>query len=318
MIEIAANFFVDLWMRRTFVAAGYSLLLYDYFLTLAEEAKYIWNAPWTPVKVIFLISRYGNLVGQSVILLGELGILDYQSRELCDGYSVCCDVFIIASAEVSHALVLMRAWAIWRCQKTLVISLMVLYTTVIVAVLTVSTIDVIQSSRSHEYIHFHEIGLCIRWVGDGAWALFAASLLLDTILVVATIISLLTYSNAIQHHSSLLRLLFRDAWIFYFVSVLHSAFSIICWTMYSHSPKYLLAPSLTLPMVSITSQRVMLNLRSVNCHYLTTRDLSREVDRQMGALRSGNGALHQAQPPVTVHHFRQPSPSKSLGPFTQL
>lgn len=50
MIEIAANFFVDLWMRRTFVAAGYSLLLYDYFLTLAEEAKYIWNAPWTPVK----------------------------------------------------------------------------------------------------------------------------------------------------------------------------------------------------------------------------------------------------------------------------
>ncbi|KIM68204.1 hypothetical protein SCLCIDRAFT_1010246 [Scleroderma citrinum Foug A] len=72
--------------------------------------------------------------------------------------------------------------------------------------------------------------------------------------------------------------------------------------MYSHSPKYLLAPSLTLPMVSITSQRVMLNLRSVNCHYLTTRDLSREVDRQMGALRSGNGALHQAQPPVSVNN----------------
>lgn len=292
MNEIAAKFLADLWMRRTFVAAGYSLLFYDYFLTLGEEAKYVWNAPWRPVKAIFLISRYGNLVGQSVILCGELGVLNYNSLNFCGGYSVCCDVFIIASAEVSHALVLMRAWALWRCQKALVISLVVLYTTVIVAVLTVSTTNVVQDSPP-EYIHFRDLGLCIRWVGDDAWALFVASLLLDTVLAVATVLSLLTYSNAIQHRSSLIQLLFRDACIFYFVSVLHSAFSIICWTMYSHNPKYLLAPGLTLPMVSITSQRVMLNLRSLNCHYPTTRDLSREVDRQMGVLRFGSGALHQ-------------------------
>ncbi|KAL4072868.1 hypothetical protein V8B97DRAFT_267434 [Scleroderma yunnanense] len=146
MNEITPDFMEEMWIRRVFVSAGHALLFYDYFLTLGKEAKCIWGAPWTPVKTLFLISRYGNLIGQSLILAGESGVLNYYSPEFCDAYSVTCDVFIIASAEVSHALVLMRAWAMWRCRKTLLGLLMAFYIAVIVAVLAVSTIDVLQSS----------------------------------------------------------------------------------------------------------------------------------------------------------------------------
>ena len=52
----------------------------------------------------------------------------------------------------------MRAWAIWRCRKALVVSLMILYMTIIAAVLIESIIDVIrpscwQQSNGHPTCH---------------------------------------------------------------------------------------------------------------------------------------------------------------------
>jgi hypothetical protein len=44
---------------------------------------YIWNAPWTLVKVMFLINRYGNLLGQTFVLLEEAGLLTNNSQEVC-------------------------------------------------------------------------------------------------------------------------------------------------------------------------------------------------------------------------------------------
>ena len=51
--------------------------------------------------------------------------------------------------------------------------------------------------------------------------------------------------------------------------------------MYYYYPHY----SLTLPVVSITSQRIVLNLRRFDTSYFTTRDISREIDRQIEALQ---------------------------------
>lgn len=94
---------VHLMLSRSFSAAGHTLLVYDYLLTFREEVSllgdvhninvrntypwfqfvYIWNAPWTYVKILFLLSRYGNLVGQTAIRLEEAGILAHNSQEVC-------------------------------------------------------------------------------------------------------------------------------------------------------------------------------------------------------------------------------------------
>jgi hypothetical protein len=39
-------------------AAGYVVLLYDHLLTLDDEVKYVWSAPGTIAKVLFLTLRY--------------------------------------------------------------------------------------------------------------------------------------------------------------------------------------------------------------------------------------------------------------------
>ncbi|KAL4062521.1 hypothetical protein J3A83DRAFT_4194552 [Scleroderma citrinum] len=259
MNEITPDFMEEMWIRRVFVSAGHALLFYDYFLTLGKEAKCIWGAPWTPVKTLFLISRYGNLIGQSLILAGESGVLNYYSPEILLPS-------VRTSAEVSHALVLMRAWAMWRCRKTLLGLLMAFYIAVIVAVLAVSTIDVLQSSCRRRVLsclvecnstnHFRTVPMIST---DGA------------------------------HRSALLQLLFRDGqcctWY-----ILHNMLS----------PKYLLPPALTLPVVSITSQRIVLNLRSLKANHLMIHELSREIDRQIDAFLSDSDVLHQLQPIVLV------------------
>jgi len=120
-MSLPAEFAQDLWVRkyviyhaiispshllnsssRTLSAAGHTLLVYDYFLSLNDEVSsclapwcilletfswfqisYIWNTPWTIVKVIFLINRYGNLIGQTFILLEEADLLTNDSQEVC-------------------------------------------------------------------------------------------------------------------------------------------------------------------------------------------------------------------------------------------
>jgi hypothetical protein len=44
--------------------------------------EHIWYAPWTTVKALFLLNRYGTLIGQSFLVLGELGILSHGSRKI--------------------------------------------------------------------------------------------------------------------------------------------------------------------------------------------------------------------------------------------
>ncbi|KAG2116169.1 hypothetical protein DEU56DRAFT_173519 [Suillus clintonianus] len=112
-------FMEDLWVRQIFSAVGHTLLVYDYFLTLKDETRYIWNSPWTVVKALFLINRYGNLLGQTVIRLEEAGLFTNSSQTFCNHFAFFTSCFTILSTESIHILVLIRARAIWGTQKCL-------------------------------------------------------------------------------------------------------------------------------------------------------------------------------------------------------
>ena len=42
---------------------------------MVQKIDYIWKGPWRTVEVIFILNRYGNLIGQSVFTLEEIGLL---------------------------------------------------------------------------------------------------------------------------------------------------------------------------------------------------------------------------------------------------
>ncbi|KAF8984380.1 hypothetical protein BDQ17DRAFT_1415550 [Cyathus striatus] len=49
-----------------------SILLYEYFITLDLEIKYIWKARWTHIKIIYLTTRYLPFVDTSLVLWKQL------------------------------------------------------------------------------------------------------------------------------------------------------------------------------------------------------------------------------------------------------
>ncbi|SJL08727.1 uncharacterized protein ARMOST_12096 [Armillaria ostoyae] len=48
----------NVYASRYASIAGYVLMLYDHILTFDEEVRFIWAAPWTLPKALFLIIRY--------------------------------------------------------------------------------------------------------------------------------------------------------------------------------------------------------------------------------------------------------------------
>ncbi|KAG1735943.1 uncharacterized protein EDB91DRAFT_546555 [Suillus paluster] len=324
-MPLSLEFMQDLWVRKSFSAAGHTLLVYDYFLTLENEIWYIWNAPWTVVKVLFLLNRYGNLIGQTFIRLEEAGLLTHNSQAFCHHFAVATTCFMFLSAETIHILVLMRAWAIWGTRKRVTKILIWSYLSYALIMMGSSVYSV--NAGHFLFPQLDEIQVCVVTMPKYVWLVYFGSFVLDTILFVLTMRSLRRYSREFQslYPSHLLHVLFRDgehalwrasfatdhnciAIVLFIVSIFSSALTIASWTAYSNNPKYFLAKGFSSPLLSVAGQRLVLNLKGLKTLTYTTYDLSREVDRQLEAFAETNSssprgrAAMDASDPEGAHH----------------
>ncbi|RDB15059.1 hypothetical protein Hypma_005442 [Hypsizygus marmoreus] len=54
---------------RQIVFASFSLMLYEYAITLDQEVKYFWSGKWTPSRVLYLVNRYLPLVIMAMLVV---------------------------------------------------------------------------------------------------------------------------------------------------------------------------------------------------------------------------------------------------------
>ncbi|KAG1787489.1 uncharacterized protein HD556DRAFT_1448680 [Suillus plorans] len=282
-MSLSPQFMEDLWVRRSFSAAGHTLLVYDYLLTFREEFIYIWNAPWTCVKILFLLSRYGNLIGQTAIRLEEAGLLAHNSQEFCQRFAIFTTCFMFVSTESIHILVLVRAWAIWGTRKRVANILGWSYVGYIIMLLAGSASNLHDHNTQFEFLDV--IHVCTAKMPKYVWLIYVGSFILDTVLFVLTMRSLRIYSREFQqlYHSTLLHILFRDATMFFIASTFSNALTVTSWTAFGNNPKYFLGKGFATPLLSVVGQRLVLNLRGLQTRSYATRDLSREMDRQLQA-----------------------------------
>ncbi|KIJ21038.1 hypothetical protein PAXINDRAFT_95988, partial [Paxillus involutus ATCC 200175] len=283
-MSVPQSFLQDLWIRKSVGLAGFSCLVYDYILTFDEEVKFIWKAPWSITKVTFFVNRYGNLLGQTFIQVVETGWIVHDSQDLCQRFNLFISIFMTLGAESIHILVLLRAWAIWGCQRrvaTILISAYCVYLLLILTIVAIST----KSQSFYQFQYLNLIGICVEVIPPYIWLLCGASLLLDTSVFWLTMRSLRRHSQECQHlyPSGLVHLLVRDAVTFYVVSIFYELFTMVTWTVYANNPKYLLSLTFSLPLLSIGGQRLVLNVRGLKGRSYTPRSLSAEVDRQLEA-----------------------------------
>ena len=102
---------------------------------------HIWNAPWTFVKSLFLINRYGNLIGQTFVMLEETGYLSHGSRhvylpaflshrssslahQFCIVFRIFCQLFSIFSGESIRGEYVTPPLKVHFCQRNIVFVVM--------------------------------------------------------------------------------------------------------------------------------------------------------------------------------------------------
>ncbi|KAH7904948.1 hypothetical protein BJ138DRAFT_1130742 [Hygrophoropsis aurantiaca] len=293
-MAVPVSFSEDLRVRGAFGVAGYTVFVWEHILTFEEEVRYIWQAPWTVSKASFLVSRYGNLVCLTFVRIEEAGVLSHGSEAWCHGFNLFIVVYMIVSVQSIHILVLMRAWAIWGCTKRVMVSLMSIYVTYILLLLSITVFGSVQTSF-HTFEYLGEIGICVGIVPPHMWTLLVADLVLDTVFFVLTMRSLRKYSRVCRHlyPSQLLHQLVKDAFSFFFVCTFNNIAIAVIWTVYPTNPDNFLSLTFTIPILSITGQRLVLNLRGLQTQSYATGDLGREVDRQIMAFEQG---IAQASP----------------------
>lgn len=281
---LSPEFFYYIWVRKALSAAGHTVLIYDYFLTFSNEIRYIWNAPWTVVKVMFLINRYGNLAGQTAIRLEEAGLLAHNSQSFCQTFALTTTFFMVLSSESIHILVLIRAWAIWGTRRGVTNLLVGSYVVYILIMLGIATLGAKHDSNE-EFQYLDLAKICVSALPKYMWLCYIGSFILDAVVFVLTARSLRRYSREFQclYPSSLLHLLVRDATMFFVLSMFNNAMMITSWTVYSNGPNNFIPKGFSGPLLSVAGQRVVLNLKGLKTRTYSTHDLSREVDRQLEA-----------------------------------
>ncbi|KAG2112980.1 uncharacterized protein F5147DRAFT_835107 [Suillus discolor] len=299
-MPLSPQFMEDVWVRRhvyisytssdshlilsrSFSAAGHTLLVYDYLLTFREEFVYIWKAPWTVIKIVFLLSRYGNLIGQTAIRLEEAGLLAHNSQKFCQGFSIFTTCFMLVSIQSIHILVLLRAWAIWGTRRRVMMSFAWSYVGCIVVLVASAVYGLYAGDIQFQFLDVAQV--CVATGPKYVWSIYVGSFILDAVLFVLTMRSLRIYSREFQqlYPSSLLHVLVRDATLFFIASMFINALTVISWTAFRTHPTYFLGKGFATPLLSVAGQRLVLNLRSLQTRSYETRDLSREVDRQLQA-----------------------------------
>ncbi|KAI0047555.1 hypothetical protein FA95DRAFT_1662655 [Auriscalpium vulgare] len=118
---------------RYLSAIGLTILLYDHLLTFADEIQYIWKAPRSWAKYVFLANRYtvaALLIAAAHEMCGFNGV-KYSHTVLLSALSVV-SVFSISSANL---LVYIRVLLLWDKQPRVLVLLSVFF---VVTTLTVT------------------------------------------------------------------------------------------------------------------------------------------------------------------------------------
>ncbi|KAF9230869.1 hypothetical protein BU15DRAFT_83075 [Melanogaster broomeanus] len=93
--------------------------LFDYVITIQEEARWVWGRSWDATRVIFMVSRYLPFPGTALIAYVALRSKSDRIRQLKVKFSAIHVIGIIAS----ETLLILRTYAFWQRSKRLLYGL---------------------------------------------------------------------------------------------------------------------------------------------------------------------------------------------------
>ncbi|TBU39090.1 hypothetical protein BD309DRAFT_970438 [Dichomitus squalens] len=108
------SMFHELTASRYMTAVGLMVLLYDHALTFGDEVQYIWSAPATYAKYIFLLNRYTVLGTLLAVAYEMCGFVDSSFTDTgCKQFIFTCSMIAVVSVGIANLLTLQRVVILW-------------------------------------------------------------------------------------------------------------------------------------------------------------------------------------------------------------
>ncbi|PIL24130.1 hypothetical protein GSI_13882 [Ganoderma sinense ZZ0214-1] len=276
----AENFVSSIRFDTCITLAAFTLLYYDYALTVTSEIEWYWSPPSPSAPfILFTVSRYFGLLGPIPVFLEYFGGLPEHVtvRETLwrnSGWisSRFGPLDVAKYKSTTKLLLILRTYALYNCNKRVLALLICMF--IGGAVQSVSAVMTSDSPLSTDIplnFPFMECNLSLN-VNQGVHLALAWS----AMLWFDTSIFALTFYKAIQvRHDmpgTLLVTMFRDGTIYYGILIVVNTLNIITFLIVpSGDPLKGTATTLTNVLSVTLTSRLMLNLRDPSIQVRRTR-----------------------------------------------
>ncbi|KAI9452640.1 hypothetical protein BJY52DRAFT_1190127 [Lactarius psammicola] len=203
--------------ERYISAVGFSVLIYDLFLTLGDEVQYIWRRPITNIKVLYLILRYGVAVAQVVYFQAISGLTSHMTHSVsvhfCVGSLIVLAIVGSMSLILANYIMIIRVYTLWDHRKWMLQTLYVGYSISVCSTVAFVAISIVQLAPHviHDSFIFHMCLITGRspyWIG-----IWLSQALFDVFLFVLTLFN--AASRPRRANVKIITDLRRDGCVFY-------------------------------------------------------------------------------------------------------
>jgi len=249
----------QLQITRYFDVAIFTVFVADFLHTLPTEINSIWAAPWSIVKVLYLISRYTPFFDGP----GEIAIisLPLPSSEVCS-HLLRAEIWSSGLGEACSLLLLVyRAYALVGRSRFFAILLSILALGMVAVTLSVASLtqgNILPTGNVPDIFPKCSVGEAGVVTNRLILAVPIVTIIYETILFgVVYWAKIKTYK---QDDNWLMRKIYRDAFMYYLFLLVVAVASLILWFTTSGSVREM-SSSLPRYISSIISSRIILNIR---------------------------------------------------------
>ncbi|KAF9219925.1 hypothetical protein BS17DRAFT_760100 [Gyrodon lividus] len=239
--------------------ACFTILVYDYVVTLGQEVEYFWTGSWTPSRILFLLVSISQFLPVFLIIRVSTESLH---TSLCTRATRI--IFYSSIPRPTLAILLLRVWYMFprsRLARTIACSSYAACTLASLA-LTGENIYELYSTQPRWGPDLSIPG-CSAPPPSGLWKSFIPTMVIHTILYAFTVIRA-TEQPWMAPRTPLLMRLLREGGLVYFVAMVSAIFSAVGARLTTiPSINYPAYSNLTLAVNAVAVSRLMLSVRSL-------------------------------------------------------
>ncbi|TFK35020.1 hypothetical protein BDQ12DRAFT_326451 [Crucibulum laeve] len=241
----------------TYIVAGTALLVFDWFLTIEAEIRYIWHPPYTLGTVLYFLTKYLAFMDSGLAVYHQVAYS--LSEKQCAALFRVTGLMVMLGISLAEWILALRVWALYERSRYIAIIILV----VGISSLVFSTVGNIAFGQVETFTAMATISPSLPgcFPHEGSKAAYIGPVILA---LTETAILALTLIKAIQQSkggtTSFMRAFFRAGIVYYFCLQAVSQASWVVLAMHMSDFNYLVT-GLQRSMHSVMSARIILDIR---------------------------------------------------------